>query len=213
VPPFGFPRDLRSRRGSPGRDCGNGWIVFFFETVDFKIAKTYIYELEMKSLIKSVMDNVNVIRSGFFAIDFTLTDTQGDVFHLKDNLTDHFTCLVFFPDGEIEKINNYLKVLNHGLPGTASGLPVNIIGICPDKVSRLNQVRNKLKLDFPILSDPGLLVSSRYYVADESSARPAVYFSIFIVDDEGVIRYRLSEVPGFSKFAPDELKESISRLI
>jgi peroxiredoxin len=167
----------------------------------------------MNLLTKSVMDNVNVIRSGFTVIDFTLTDTQGDVFHLRDNLAGRFTCLVFFPDGEIEKINNYLKAINQGIPNTASGLPVGIVAICPEKVSHLKQVKDKLKLNFPILSDPRMLVSSRYYIVNESSPRPAVYFSIFIVDDGGVIRYRTSEVPGFSKFNPDELKAAVSRLI
>lgn len=170
-------------------------------------------EMSVLTIMKDSMDNVNVIRSGFFAIDFTLTDTQGDVYHLKDNLAGHFTCLVFFPNGEIEKVNNYLKILNQELPNTASGLPVNIVGICPEKVSHLSQLKNKLKLTFPILSDSRQLVSKKYYVINESSAKPAVYFSIFIIDDGGIVRYRTSEVPGFSKFAPDELKAAISRLI
>jgi peroxiredoxin len=186
---------------------------FFHETVDFKMVKSYIWGLKMNGLMKFVMDNVNVIRSGFTAIDFTLTDTRGDVFRLKDALAGHFTCLVFFPDGEIEKINNYLKGLNQGFPDTASGLTVKVVAVCPEMVSHLKQVKNKLKLNFPILSDPRMLVSTRYYVVNESSVKPAVYFSIFIVDDNGVIRYRTSEVPGFSRFAPDELRAIISRLI
>ncbi len=159
------------------------------------------------------MDNVNAIRSGFFAIDFALTDTQGDLFQLKKNLAGQFTCLVFFPDGEVEKINNYLKALNQGLPNTASGLPVRIVGICPEKVNHLKKMRERLKLNFHILSDPRQSVSARYYVADESSAKPSVYFSIFLIDDGGTIRYRASEMPGLSKFSPDELKSVISRII
>jgi peroxiredoxin len=158
-------------------------------------------------------DNVNVLRSGFYAIDFTLTDTQGDIFHLQEKLDGNFTCLVFFPNGDVEKINNYLKNLNQGLPSTAAGLPVNIIAIGPEKVSHLKHLKDKLKLNYKVLSDPTLYVSEKYYVVNTFSAKPAVYFSVFVIDDTGIIRYRASEVPGFSRFAPEELRAAISRLV
>jgi peroxiredoxin len=159
------------------------------------------------------MDNVNVLRSGFYAIDFTLTDTQGDIFHLQENFDGQFTCLVFFPNGDIEKINNFLKNLSQGLPNSAAGLPVKIVGIGPEKVSHLNILKDKLKLSYLVLSDPKLFVSNKYYVVNTFSAKPSVYFSVFVIDDTGIIRYRASEVPGFSRFSPEELRAAISRLI
>ena len=51
------------------------------------------------------MDNVNVLRTGFYALDFALPDTQGNIFRLRDDLSGHFTALCFFPDGENEKIS------------------------------------------------------------------------------------------------------------
>jgi peroxiredoxin len=160
-----------------------------------------------------IVDNVNILRTGFYAIDFTLPDTDGNIFHLNDNLAGRFTCLVFFPDGENEKIQILLKSLNQGLPNTASGLPVQIIAIGPEKVSHLKHSRDKLKLNYPILSDSKLFVVTKYHLVNSASAKPAVYFSIFIVDDTGIIRYRASEVQGFSRFSIEELKAAISRLI
>jgi peroxiredoxin len=159
------------------------------------------------------MDNVNVLRSGFYAIDFTLTDTQGDIFHLQENLDGKFTCLVFFPSGEIEKISNFLKNLSQGLPNSAAGLPVKIVAIGSEKVNHLNNLKEKLKLNYLVLSDSRLFVSNKYYVVNTSSAKPSVYFSIFVIDDAGIIRYRASEVPGFSRYSPEELRAAISRLI
>jgi peroxiredoxin len=161
----------------------------------------------------ATIDNVNIIRTGFYAIDFTLTDTEGNIFHLNDNLADHFTCLVFFPDGEIEKVNNYLKGLNQGLPETASRLPVQIVAIGSEKVSHLKKLKDKLKLSFHILSDSRLFVATRYHVVNTGSAKPSVYFGIYIIDDTGIIRHRAAEVPGISRFSIEELKTAISRLI
>jgi peroxiredoxin len=159
------------------------------------------------------MDNVNVLRTGFFALDFSLPDTQGDIFHLKNNLKDRFTCLCFFPNDGNEKINNFLKDLNAGLPDMPAGLPVKVIGICPEKISRLQGLKDKLKLNFPVLADEKLVVATKYHVVNSYSARPSVYFSIFIIDDTGQIWYRQSEVPGLAKYNPENLRLEIAKLI
>jgi len=159
------------------------------------------------------MDNVNVIRTGFFAPDFSLPDARGDIFHLKDNLRDKFICLCFFPDGGNEKANNCLKELNQGLPKTPAGLPVDVVGICPERISHVAQLRERLKLAFPILADDRLAVATKYHLVNTSSAKPAVYFSVFVIDDTNLVRYRASEIPGLSKYSFDELKSEIAKLI
>jgi peroxiredoxin len=168
---------------------------------------------EKKDFALATIDNVNIIRTGFYAIDFTLTDTQGNVFHLNENLDGHFTALVFFADGESEKIGGYLKTLSQGLPNTAAGLPVRVIAIGPEKVSYLKNLKDKLKLNYSVLADPQLSVAAKYSVVNSQCAKFSVHFSIFIVDDMGVIRHRASEVTGFSRFFLEELKTAISRLI
>ena len=159
------------------------------------------------------MDNVNVMRTGFFAPDFSLPDTKGELFHLSEHLSGCFVCLCFFPDGDNDKVNSYLKDLNSGLPKTAAGLPVKIIGISPVRGSHLKELQEKYKITFPLLSDLKMAVSSRYYVINDSSSKPSVHFSIFVIDDTGIIRYRASEVAGLSRYNAEEFKVELSKLI
>jgi peroxiredoxin len=162
---------------------------------------------------EKVMDNVNVLRVGFMAPDFSLTDTQGRLFSLREGLKDGFLAICFFPGGPGARIKGYLKDLSSGLPASAAGIPVQVVGICPDRVNSLEKLGEELKIGFPVLSDSRLSVASRYYVVDSGSFRPSVYFSVFVVDDGGIIRLRASEVPGLSVFSVEELRSEISGLI
>ena len=159
------------------------------------------------------MDNVNVLRTGFYALDFALPDTNGDIYKLSDHLKSNFVAACFFPNGENEKVNAFLKDLNQGLPNTASGLPVNVVGICPKLVDNLKLFIVNLKLSFPVLSDHQLLVATRYHVVDSYGIRPAVYFSIFVIDDYCLIRFRASEVPGLSKYLPEEFRAEVAKIV
>lgn len=159
------------------------------------------------------MDNVNVLRNGFFAPDFSLPDADGNIFNLKQNLRGYFTCVCFFPDGNKERNNNYLKDLNQGLPATGSALPVKVVGVCSEKAIHIKEIKEKLKLGFPILSDEKTTAANSYYILDYNSLKPAAYFGIFIIDDTGIIRHRMIEIPGVSKYSPEELRIEIPRLI
>jgi peroxiredoxin len=163
--------------------------------------------------LSDFVDNVNVIRNGFFAPDFSLPDAEGNLFNLKQNLQGCFTCICFFPDGSKERVNNYLKDLNQGLPATGSALPVRVVGICSEKPIHIMEIKEKLKLGFPILSDKKTSVANKYYILDHNSLKPGAYFGIFIIDDTGIIRHRIIEIPGVSKYSPEELRREISRLI
>jgi peroxiredoxin len=159
------------------------------------------------------MDNVNILRTGFVAPEFSLTDTRGQVFSLKDNLADRYLAVCFFPAGADKRIKGYLKDLNSGLPATSTGVQVNLVAISPDRVNLLVKLVEELKLAHPVLSDPKLDVSSRYYVTDSGSFQPSVHFSVFVIDDELIIRHRVSEIRGISRFDPGELRSNISGLI
>jgi peroxiredoxin len=159
------------------------------------------------------MDNVNVLRTGFYALEIGLPDTNGDLYQLKDHLSGNFLAVCFFPDGDNEKVNSYLKDLNQSLPKTASGLPVNLVGICPHRVDGVKKLKEKLRLNFPILSDHNLMISTKYAVVDSYSAKPSVHFTIFVIDDYGLIRHRVSEVPGLSKYVADDFRVAIAKLV
>ncbi|MEE9554848.1 MAG: redoxin domain-containing protein [candidate division Zixibacteria bacterium] len=159
------------------------------------------------------MDNVNVLRAGFFAPDFSLPDSSGQVFSLKENLKDNFLALCFFPANPEVKIKKYLTDLNSGLPVTSSGINVRPVGICPDKINILAGLKNELKLDFPVLSDQKFDVSRGYYLSDSSGLNLSVHFSIIVIDNDRIIRHRVSEHGGLSEFDPDKFRANISGLI
>lgn len=159
------------------------------------------------------MDNVNVLRTGFVAPEFSLTDTRGQIFSLKDNLADRYLAVCFFPTGADERIRGYLKDINSGLPTTSTGMRVNPVAISPERINLLVKLVEELKLTYPVLSDPKLDVSGRYYVIDSGSFQPSVHFSVFVIDDELIIQHRVSEIKGISKFDPGELRSTISGLI
>lgn len=159
------------------------------------------------------MDNVNVLRTGFMAPQFSLPDTRGQIFSLKDNLEEQYLAVCFFPAGADVRIKRYLRDLNSGLPTTSTGMQVSLVAISPERVNLLVKLVEELKLTYPVLSDPHLAVSSRYYVIDSSSFQPSVHFSIFIIDDELIIRHRVSEIQGISRFDLGELKSATSGLL
>ena len=161
----------------------------------------------------SRMDNVNVLRTGFLAPEFSLPDTRGQIFSLKDSLEEQYLAVCFFPAGADERIKGFLKDLNSGLPKTSTGIRVNVAAISPERANSLVKLAEELKLTYPVLSDPRLAVSSRYYVTDSNDFRPSVHFSVFVIDDELIIRHRVSEVRGASGFDPGELRSTISGLL
>ncbi len=159
------------------------------------------------------MDNVNVIRNGFIACDFTLPDSNGNMISLKDFIKSDFLALCFFSGYDDRKIKSYLRKLNSGLPKSASGFNLKVLAVSTEKIHRLNKLKDELGLSFPLLSDNRLTISNRYYVINSEDVGSAVHFSIFIIDNEFIIRLRVIETPGMAEFKIEDLHKNISELI
>ena len=158
------------------------------------------------------MDNVNVIRTGFMAPEFSLSSTLGKMLSLNDCISDNFLALVFFADGHTSKTRSILSELNKGLPDTLYGFKVGIAAISPDKIHRLNELAQQLGLSYPLLSDSRMVASGLYNVIDSSAAGPSVHFSVFVIDNEFIVRHRFSESDE-NEFKIEEFKKNISRII
>lgn len=158
------------------------------------------------------MDNVNVLRTGFIAPDFSLPDSSGEIFTLSSHLRDCFLALCFFPASPGDRIKGYLKDLNSGLPKTSTGLPVVTVAVTPEKTNSAAELRKDLKLDYPVLSDSKLKVSERYYLTDSDSFGTSVHFTIFVIDYDRIIRHRVSDYADYSLYDPGRLRETISKL-
>lgn len=159
------------------------------------------------------MDNVNVLRPGFYAPDFSLPDSEGEIISLRRYTDDGFCALCFFPAEPGERVRRYLRELNSGLPNTLSDYPVKVIAVGAAKTIVLKKLKGELKVDYPLLSDSRLQVSRRYYLIDSSSFGTSIYFSVFVLDSELIIRHRVAEVPGSTQFDPGEFRAAVSRLI
>lgn len=158
------------------------------------------------------MDNVNVIRNGFFAPDFALSSADGEIVSLKDCILDNFLALCFFSKSGSHKTKSALADLNKGLPETLYGFEVSVVGVSPEKAHKLINLKNELGLSFPLLYDTRMEVCRLYNVVDSESGIPAVYFSIFVIDSEFIVRHRFIESPG-NEFRIEDFKKEISAII
>ena len=158
------------------------------------------------------MDNVNVIRNGFFAPEFSLSSSDGNVVSLRHFIADNFLAICFFSDRNSNRIRSILSDLNRDLPRTLYDYEVRAVAVSPDKIHRLNELKSELGLRYPLLSDPRLEAAMLYNVVSTSTDAPAVYLSIFVIDNEGIIRYRFIET-GENEFKFEKFKKEISKII
>lgn len=158
------------------------------------------------------MDNVNVIRNGFIAPDFSLPSSEGNIVSLKDCLSDDFLALCFFSGSDDKRIRAFLSDLNGELPKSISGYGYKVVAVSPEKPHRLSKLKKELDLDYPLLSDERMNVCGRYYVVDSEKPGRAVHFSIFIIDDELIVRHRISESLNL-KFQIEDFKKDIAAII
>jgi peroxiredoxin len=159
-----------------------------------------------------MMDNVNVIRTGFIAPDFRLPSTDGSMVSLKECLSSDFLVLCFFSGSEDARTRSILTDLNAGLPPTDAGYRFSLLAVSPEKIHRLSNFKKSLGLTFPILSDEKMTVCRQYYVIDTGSRNPAVHFSVFVIDDEFIVRYKFSESLD-SEFQVEDFRKNISTII
>jgi len=97
---------------------------------------------------------------GDVAPNFVLKDHNGEDFELYKNL-DKKILLVFYPEddtpvcsAQLTEYNNYLdEFINSG---------INVIGISTNSIKSHSNFCNKLKLNFPLLSDENKNVSKQY---------------------------------------------------
>jgi peroxiredoxin len=161
----------------------------------------------------ALLDNVNVLRVGFLAPEFSLPDTDGEIISPMGQLDESFLALCFFPPNPDEKVKRYLKDLNAGLPESASQMPMKVVAVSPARGIYLDRLKNEMKLDYPILSDHRFKVSRKYHLIDSTKFGTSIHFSIFVIDSDHIIRQRVSEYPGYSEYHPQGFRNMILGLL
>lgn len=135
------------------------------------------------------MDNVNRIRPGFLAPDFSLPDTEGKEANLSSFLGKTNIVLFFFPNTQDKGTLTFLSTLQENLKeiGLRGG---RVVAVFSEKKRLLKNLKEDLTFDFILLPDEECEVGWKYGVVDTSSEKERFYSTVFIISKEGVVRFR-----------------------
>jgi peroxiredoxin len=137
---------------------------------------------------------------------FKLQDDEGGEFRLEDH-RGRKVLLVFYPGDNTPVCTKQLCEYRDGVE-SFDGLGVDVVGISNDDVDSHRKFKAKHRLPFTLLSDPDLEVSAMY----DSKGMLGVKRSVFLLDEEGVIRYLHVESLSLFRRRRDELLEVIEAL-
>lgn len=148
------------------------------------------------------MDNIERIRTGFSAIDFSLVDSSGESYRLFDFLGKKMVVLVFVPKSPRQNIKPFLKRWEEVLP-CVKNQTKEVLVISSEHSIRAHHLKKELDLTFPILWDKGSIMAELYGILNRSSFE--AYPAVFLVDKEGIIRYKevfvnLEQMPRLDNF-------------
>ncbi len=135
---------------------------------------------------------------GVKAPDFTLPSTVGDKFTLSEHVGKENVVLSFYVFDFSPVCTKEMCSFRDGLTDLEK-LNAKVVGISVDSLWSHKAFAQSLNISFPLLSDFNKEISRSYGVLYEDlrGLRGISKRSIFVVDKEGIIRYRwVSEEPG-----------------
>lgn len=147
-----------------------------------------------------------MLNTGDKAPLFALQDDQGETFELEQHLGEKIL-LVFYPGDDTPVCTRQLCDYRDGIEAF-EGLGVSVVGISGDSGESHRKFRDKYDLPFTLLSDPDLSVAAQY----DSKGMLGMKRSVFLVDEQGVIRYRHVESVAVFRRKREELLEAISAI-
>lgn len=140
------------------------------------------------------------------APDFELRDQHGTSFRLSENLGRRLL-LVFYPGDDTSVCTRQLcEYRDHVEEFT--GLGVEVVGISRDAAESHRRFRDRYDLPFTLLSDPDLAVAGLYGCHGMLGMKRGV----FLVDEDGMVRYAHVETVALFKRGADELIGAIGKL-
>jgi len=140
------------------------------------------------------------------APDFCLAGDNGEEYCLSDQAGQR-VLLVFYPGDNTPVCTAQLCEYRDGIESFA-GLGVSVVGISSDNLESHQKFRSKHDLPFVLLSDPDLEVAKLYGSKGTFGMKRAV----FLVDEEGVVRYAHVESLAVFRRRVSELLEVIEAL-
>lgn len=147
-----------------------------------------------------------MIHIGDAAPDFELAADDGSRFRLSAQRGKR-VLLVFYPGDNTPVCTAQLCEYRDGFDDYRE-LGVDVVGISSDSVESHREFKRKRLLPFTLLSDPGLEAAKRYGAAGLLGMKRAV----FLVDEQGVIRYEHVEAVALFRRRHAELVAAVRAL-
>lgn len=140
------------------------------------------------------------------APDFSLQSDNGDDFRLSEHKGEK-VLLVFYPGDNTPVCTAQLCEYRDGIE-EFSGLGVSVVGISSDDLESHRQFRRKHDLPFVLLSDTDLSVAKLY----GSKGALGMKRAVFLVDEQGIVRYAHVETLALFRRRKAELIDAITAL-
>ena len=142
-----------------------------------------------------------MVSVGDSAPDFTAPLANGDIdeFTLSDNLDDAPLVLAFFPGAFTSVCSHEMTEFRDRLTDFED-IGATVYGISVDSPFALNEFRDKLDLDFDLISDADKEIIDEYGIGmdfAELGVHDVAKRSVFVVDSDGEVTYAwVSDDPG-----------------
>ena len=140
------------------------------------------------------------------APDFELPGTGGKIYKLSE-YRGRKVILAFYP-GDFTTVCTRQFCSYRDNDERIGNLGADVLGISPQSVDSHERFIAENSLNLPLLADEGRSVASAYGVV----AGPLVRRAIFVVDEEGVVRYRHVALVGMSYQDIDDLEQAVAAL-
>jgi peroxiredoxin Q/BCP len=140
------------------------------------------------------------------APEFSLKDEHERSFSLASHRGERLL-LVFYPGDNTPVCTLQLCDYRDGVEAFA-GMGVQVVGISSDTAGSHRKFKAKYNLPFILLTDADLETAERY----DSKGLMGMKRSVFLIDEEGVIRYKHIESLALFRRTRDELLEVIAGL-
>jgi hypothetical protein len=133
------------------------------------------------------MDNVNVVRIGFLSPQIKIIDCDMEIGDPIDRSGSKYTCLLFINSDE--SCAKLIEEIERSLPISGNfGWVISAVFSCKANPGKV--FRDKYNLGTRIYCDSDLRLGELFGIIDSASAQPAYHPAVFVIGDEGSVRYR-----------------------
>ena len=162
------------------------------------------------------------VEVGDRAPDFELPGTGGGTYRLSD-LRGRKVVLAFYP-GDATRVCTAQFCSYRDRADDLAQIEAVVLGISPQSVDSHERWMQEQSLNVPLLADEDLGVSSRYGVAgwvgplgrlaglDDVPGGRYVMRSIFVIDGEGIVRYRHVSRTGRNFQTVEDIRQAVAAL-